>query len=410
MDVDIKIDWVRLTDCVGVNQDISWQGGTDVSILVSPRGTNREILVASNVTSPYHLDVQGLPPGVYNYFVKESSTVLSSGSFEINKSPIATFSRPSPISGVDYATQSGNPWDFMDASDVRDINDISHSFAEGVLDMETTSGAGVDAIVELNTPQYISNGNAYRYFTFRMYTEEPWQNVPEGMIVRWIWRTSSDPDRSGDECHLVSQDIPYDVGWQTYTVDLSNPFNGYSEAIAGDCAGLPRHWLETAPIFKFRFDPNENIMGVTLHQKLDWICLTKVDSVIKGEPFPVQISLNKSPDGLTLIAFYYTDNLQNPTQHRAVEYKSFFSPESTLESSGLQPGLPLQEAQAQIFLPAVLRNPVASEIPPVENAVDFAWDTTGVDPGEYYLCVVVADQLNSATYCSEAPVKVITPQ
>jgi len=42
--------------------------------------------------------------------------------------------------------------------------------------------------------------------------------------------------------------------------------------------------------------------------------------------------------------------------------------------------------------------------------VDFAWDTTGVNPGEYYMCVVVADQHNSATYCSEAPVKVITPQ
>jgi hypothetical protein len=275
--------------------------------------------------------------------------------------------------------------------------------------METASGGGVDAIIELNTPLNISSGNVYRYLNFRMHVEGSWQNVPEGMVVRWIWRTSDNPDGSSDVCHLVSQDIPVDVGWHTYSIDLSDSFNGYSEETAGDCGGVPRHWLETAPIFKLRYDPNENIMGIPLHQKLDWIRLTQVDNVVKGDPFPVQIGLNKSPDGLTSLVFYYTDNLQNPTQHRAVDYKPLLSSGSSPEAKGLEPDSQLQATRVQMFLPAILRNPIANELPPVENPVEFAWDTSGVIPGKYYVCVVVADQLNSATYCSEAPVKVITP-
>jgi len=408
-DIDFEIDWVRLTDCVGGNYEINWQGGNGASILVSPQGTNREILVATNVTSPYLLDVQGLPPGVYTYSVKENNQVLSSGGFEINQSPIAIFARPSSVSGGDYATQSGNPWDFSDASDVRKIHDMAYSFTDGVLNMETTSGEGVDAIIELNTPQYILNSTEYRYLNFRMYVEGPWQNVPEGMNVRWIWRTSGASGGSGFECHLVGHDIPYDIGWQTYSIDLSDSFNGNSEEIAGDCEGLPRHWVETSPVFKLRFDPNENIMGVPLHQQLDWIQLTQVDRVTKGNPFPVQIGLNKSPDGLTSIAFYYTDNLQNPTQHRAVEYLPINSPDPTLEDTRLQPGAQLQENQAKIFLPGIYRNYIEIDFPPIENGVNFAWDTRGVIPGEYYICVVVADQFNTGTYCSEAPAQVIAP-
>jgi hypothetical protein len=406
-DVDFKVDWVRLTTCTGASHRLSWQGGNNVSIGIQPLGTSREFLIASNVSSPYDLDVQGLPAGVYSYVVKENNTVLSSGNFEINKTPIATFARPSPLSGVDYATKYGNPWDFQDATDVRSIADTAYSFNEGILDLKTDGGGGEDPIIELNTPQHISVGSEYRYLSFRMYTAGAWQNVPEGMIVRWIWRSSSEPERESIVCHLVSQDIPFDVGWQTYTIDLSNPFNGKPETMTGDCQGLPGHWLETSPAFKFRFDPNENLLETDLYQQLDWIRLTQVDRVIKGNPFPVQISLNKSPDEVTSTTFYYTDNLQNPTQHRAAKYLALNPAELSLEADGLLPGLQGQEAQAQIFLPTIMRKPYAVELPPVENAVDFAWDTSGVTPGEYYVCVVTTDQYNSGTYCSEAPVQVV---
>ncbi len=415
-DVDFSVDWVRLTDCVASNYTFTWTPRTGTyDIWIRPENAARNIRVATDVdgnSGSTTIDAQGLAPGSYQVGLGSSTdccTVWSPTDLVINQSPIALFSRPSFTSGRDYSSSAGNPWDFSDSSDVVAVYNSQATIQSGVLDLITQSGSypkDLDAQVFLNVPQ-VFDGNQYRFLTFRYFTEGPWQRFGGGMVVRWIWTIPGMSDGGGSRCHLVSQDIPHDVGWQTISIDLFAQYNGSVEQTSGDCEGADLTWSGSSGIYKLRFDPNENIMGVPLHQQVDWIRLTQVDSVTKGNPFPVQIGLNKSPDGLTLIAFYYTDNLQNPTQHRAVEYKSFFSPESTLESRGLQSGLPLQEAQAQIFLPAVLRNPVASEIPPVENAVDFAWDTTGVNPGEYYMCVVVADQHNSATYCSEAPVKVI---
>jgi hypothetical protein len=259
----------------------------------------------------------------------------------------------------------------------------------------------------MNVPQAF-NGNQYRYLTFRYFTQGPWQRFGGGMVIRWIW-TIPGTGGGGSRCYLVSQDIPHDVGWETLTIDLFNQYNGSVEQTSGDCPGGDLSWAGSNGIYKLRFDPNENISGVSFHQQMDWIRLTQVDNVIKGKPFPVQIGLNKSPEGLESVAFYYTDNLQDPTQHRAIEYKSLSEPGSTQEGKSIQPGQNLQEAQRKIFLPTVLRIAEGSDIPPVENAVDFMWDTSGVTPREYYMCVVVADRFNSATYCSDAPVQVIAP-
>jgi hypothetical protein len=266
----------------------------------------------------------------------------------------------------------------------------------------------LDAQVFLNTPQ-VFNGNNYRFLTFRSFTEGPWQRFGGGMVIRWVWSIPGISGIRGYECHLVSQDIPYDVGWQTFTVDLFDQYSGSVEQTGGDCASGNLSWSGSSGIKRLRFDPNENITGVPLHQRVDWIRLTQVDRVLKGNPFPVQIGLNKSPDGLTSIAFYYTDNLQNPTQHPAMEYLPLNSPALTLEDTLLPPGSQLLESQAKIFLPGIFRNYIEIDFPPIENGVNFAWDTRGVIPGEYYVCVVVADLFNTATYCSEAPVRIIAP-
>jgi len=290
------------------------------------------------------------------------------------------------------------------------LNTQAH-IQDGVLDLITESGSlpkDLDAQVFLNTPQGF-NGNQYRFLTFRYFTEGPWQRFGGGMVIRWIWTIPGTGGGTGSRCHLVSQDIPHDVGWETLTIDLFNQYNGSVEQTSGDCPGGDLTWSGSNGIYKLRFDPNENISGVPFHQQMDWIRLTQVDSVIKGKPFPVQIGLNKSPGELGSIDFYYTDNLQDPTQHRAVEYIPLNAPGTTQENKDLTPGQNLQAAQRKIFLPTVLRISVGNEIPPVENAVDFMWDTSGVTPREYYMCVVVADQLNSATYCSDAPVQVIAP-
>jgi hypothetical protein len=61
----------------------------------------------------------------------------------------------------------------------------------------------------------------------------------------------------------------------------------------------------------------------------------------------------------------------------------------------------------QAYIPFVSRNYYQLEFPPVENGVNFSWNTASVTPGEYYPCVVLDDGFNQATYCSDAPVKVI---
>ena len=393
--INFAVDWVRLTDCSPVNYQVNWGSGESASIWVLPEGTDREILVASGVQSPYSLDTQGFPPGVYTYLVKQNGQVVDSSSFEINQTPVVKFARPSFTSGTDYATQAGNSWDFSDATDASELHDMAYSFQDGVLDMVTQSGAGIDAIIELNTPQPIPLSNVYRYLSFRLYTEGPWQNVPQAMIARWVWRIPGNSGRPGFECHLVSQDIPFDVGWNTYTIDLSDPFNGLAEETAGECAGLPNHWTETSPVVRMRFDPNENIMGTPLYQKLDWIKLTQVDEVTKGTPFPIQIILNKPPSEIQEPTFYYTDNLAQPTQHPADQYGN--PPPAT--------ATPPSEEHFSVFLPLVFH----WYVPPPPNGLNFLWDTSTVTPGEYYICVTVEDQYNGGTYCSEAPVQVAGP-
>ena len=402
-----EVDWVRLTDCKAVTQTISWNGSQPASIWVRPEGTSRDILAASNVQgSPYSLDVQGMPPGTYDYTVKSGSQVLGSGSFTINKMPVAKFSGLAPLDGVDFAQQAGNPWDFTDSSDTSLISDMSYSFGNGILDLVTAGGGGTDAIIELNALKDLSKSSDYSYLVFRLYTEGAYQNVPQGMIARWVW-TIPGSGSASSLCYLVSNDIPLDVGWHTYTIDLRDGFNGSSEEFAGKCDGLPRHWLDTSPVIKFRFDPNENILSTSLHQKLDWIRLIKLKSVTKGQPFPVQISLNKTLGDSLDATFYYTDDLSKPTKYPASGQMAASLPATAGATASAPPQVEAKVLPVRAYIPFVSRNFYELEFPPVENGVNFSWDTASVAPGEYYPCVVLDDGYNQATYCSETPVKVV---
>jgi hypothetical protein len=405
-----EVDWVRLTDCTPVSQPVTWNGGQSASVWVRPEGTSRDFLAASGVSgSSYALDVQGMPPGSYDYTVNAGSQILGSGSFLINQMPIASFSGLSPLDGLDFAGQAGNPWDFTDSADALSISDMSYSFGGGVLDMVTAGGGGTDAIIQLNDLQDMTESSAYYYLVFRMYTEGAFQNVPQGMIARWVW-TIPGSGTANSLCYLVSNDIPLDVGWHVYTIDLRDAFNGSAEEYAGKCDGLPTHWMDTSPVVKFRFDPNENILASPMHQKLDWIRLIKPRQVVQGQAFPIQISLNKAPgDGLNA-TFYYTDDLSDPTKYPASGQMGPGALPASAPATAPTPSPAEFQAKAlpvRAYIPVVTRNFYQLEFPPVENGVNFSWNTASVAPGEYYPCVLLEDELNQATYCSEAPVKVL---
>jgi len=410
-DTDFAVDWVRLTKCQSNNQTVTWTPNSSLTTLwLRQEGTSRHIRVATDVvgqSGSYQLDVQGIAPGRYYLGLSKSMsdccTVENNEIIEINQTPIVEFAKPNFYSGPDYATLAGNAWDFQDPADVVKVRGAQSKLVNGVLDLVTQSSTRADPKVYLNTPQLIPNSQDYRYFNFRLYTEGPWQNVTDGMILRWIWVQQNN---QGDECYRVSHDIPFDVGWQIYSIDLHDIFNGIAEEVAGSCNGLSWHWLDSSPLSKFRLDPNENILGVPLHQQLDWVRLTQVESIQLGSPFTIRIGLNKLPSEIRSTEFFYTDDPGSPTQHPAKEYTNL-SNLLNLNGDQVSGGEPQSAKLLQTaLLPLAVKNYIPSDLPGVAHEIRFNWDTSSVAPGEYFICARVDDNLNDAVYCSEATVEV----
>ncbi|HLE27241.1 MAG TPA: hypothetical protein VI793_03935 [Anaerolineales bacterium] len=427
--ISFKVDWVRLTDCMASNKTVTFTSNAAInSIYVRPVGTSNYIRVAKDVngaSGSYALDTQGLAPGSYYLGLGTATSCCldenTTTPFVVNQAPIATFARPSFTSGPEYSEYAGNAWDFKDSADASSLEKFkSTSFVSGELNLVTASGpqpAGVDARVYLNTPRQ-ANPASYRYLTFRMSSQNgsaAWQNVVDGMLARFVWSVQGASGRQGFRCHLVTHDITFDVGYQTYTVDLYDSFNGAAEEwspppgdpLAAECDSLPKTWKDSSLVLQFRFDPNENISCNPQQtdparrafivstcgdyvQKLDWIKLNQPDAVMHGSVFPVQIGLNKNASLVASRIFYYTDDLSNKTKFAAAQYT---------------PPAPTPGAFKQ-FLPIVGRDVLASIGDPIEvpNPVTYLWDTSAVAPGTYYICVTVGDGLNTVTYCSEAPV------
>jgi hypothetical protein len=437
--VNFAIDWVRLTDCAPRPVTVRWTPDAAITaIWLQPIGTNRYIRVATEISGgrgTHELDVQGLQAGSYRVGLGTDTDCCISESpdlLEINAAPTVSFFQPSFVSGQDYATSAGNEWDFQDGADVTELRNGTGGVGNGTLEITTPSGpmpAGTDVQVDLNTPQPAPT-DRYRYVSFRMFTDwdADWQDAVGGMIVRLIWTIPSLSGQPGMECHLVSQDIPVDVGWHTYHIDMYDAFQGAAEdsAPAGaphcpdrehspedppdNVAANPAHWLFTSPIIRFRFDPNENISCELrqqpdkehipcsdYRQRIDWITMTAVDRVIQGQAYEIILSLSEQL-AADSFKFYYTSDRNQPRQN-----------ELRVRTQGAaQP----PAGDHLLYLPITLSPGVASGAQaqdPVRPAIPHAvqWDTAGVAPGEYYICVDAQDDLNTTTFCSETPVQVV---
>jgi hypothetical protein len=239
-------------------------------------------------------------------------------------------------------------------------------------------------------PGSLPSGREFRYLSFRMFMNGEIPIPADGMIGRWIWTTV-------DGCTFVSRDIPFEPGWHTYSIDLHDPYNGMPVSSAG-CSLTD--WSRTGQIRNFRFDPNENWTGnlvpaMVFMQELDWIRLTKMEWVEKGKAFPILLGSTDSMAEIESIEYYYTSNPEDPYQHEAlpvVQTHSLFSRE-TLESS--------QSSSTAIFLPMVMAGFRS-------NAITYNWNTTGVAPGEYYICIKASNGISETTTCSDAPVQVLS--
>lgn len=292
---------------------------------------------------------------------------------------------------------AGNPWD-MEPDDVVRIECADFSFSDGILHLITLPPAALpsscagDSQVFFNMPGPLNNASDYRYLSFRLNMEGTYSIPADGMIGRFMWTTP-------DGCTQVSADIPYDVGWQTYTIDLYDPFNGMPvEAAPSGCPLVP--WSRTGKVVQLRFDPNENWTGnlvpeMTFYQHFDWFTLTKPDSVVQGQSYSIGLTLNKPLKEIGGIQYYFTTDPKKPLQFSALRYNN------QIVSS--------LNAAHHLYLPGILNTrpvlPFDSSTPDVR----FNWDTSSVSPGTYYICAKVSDSKNESISCSEAPVQINAP-
>ena len=252
--------------------------------------------------------------------------MVGSGSFKVNPVAVVNFKNPSTISGTDYAAQTGNPWDMDSIGDMSASQCTTTRFQDGKLFMDTLSverqpsscigGLVPDPGVSFTTPLPIDTSQ-YRYLTFRMFTDADRSTFGGGMIVRWVWYLQGVSGLPANRCILVTNAVPYDVGWYTVSIDMHDVEEGKAiQTSVVDCpAGLD--WTDNSPALLIRFDPNENISGETFHQQLDWVKLTKAVEVIKGTSFPLEIELNVPWSSISSYQVYYTTDRSSPYQHLA---------------------------------------------------------------------------------------------
>ncbi len=407
-DVDFQVDWIRLTSCQDNSEfqaKITWSPDASLkAIWIRPQGTTRDIRLQGSINGSqgsYVIDTKGLPPGSYQVGLGSSSNCCSQWSSKlltINQTPLANFEVPSALNGPDYATSAGNAWD-MDPSDITGVHCSQYSFDNGLLKLDTNppsllpssckgSIGEADSQIFLNLPGPLKASD-YRYLSFRHYINGQYALPADGMIGRWIWTTA-------DQCTYVSHDIPYDVGWHTYVIDLYDSFMGTPISSAPSSCGL-KPWKNAGTIIRLRFDPNENWTGNTpgiapmvFHQEFDWIRLTKDVQVNQGGTLTIQVKLNKPSNQLKDIQYFYTTDPHSPVQSW-----------NLMRYNGAQAQPPAMSGNHLIYLPDI-----QSQYDSDPTNAYFSWDTTGVAAGDYYICTRVADQVNQATFCSQAPVKV----
>jgi len=399
-----SVDWIRLTDCQPINFQLS-NLPTSTPLTLYLAHDNREIRVNSPVQTTngaYSFDLQGIAPGAYTYLVRNGSgNVVASGDVEINQSPIAQFVNPSGWSGQDYSETLSAPWDMENPQSVRDVECSNSEFSRGLLNLTTKSiealpsgckaGGYADPKIYLTSLSQV-NAAQYRYLNFKMKADGDLEDIPNGMIVRFIWTVPG--SRPGYECHMVSEDIPFGVGENTYTIDLYDAYNGQIIERAGDCTSAITSWSNSGTVISFRFDPNENQLGRTLNQQIDWIRLSKQTSIRIGSKFSFSLNLNKSLDSLESWRFFYSTTPSHPWQSSAAVSFSSSAGETIVDLPG---------ANFTAFLPIVTSSP-AFNFDENNGDYSFVWNTYGVTAGEYYLCGEFNDGLNSNTFCSNVPV------
>lgn len=162
--------------------------------------------------------------------------------------PTVRITSPSEEGGADYATVSGNPWDFAAGDDIASINDIVNFSFDGSAFNGTTFGNDSFVQLPLRTPL---NTDRYHRFTADVCYDGGFAltNAPGGgMNARVIWFDE------GGQAFTDSQDIVIEPGCHRMSFDLAT-----DPAIAVDDESTARKagWRGLS-ISYLRFDLDED--------------------------------------------------------------------------------------------------------------------------------------------------------
>ena len=419
----LKLDWARLTAADPRSArpyTIQWTGngsGGPVTLYASRNNKTLDdgdvvIATGQSASGGSHVFQTGiLAAGTYYIAASNSSgTAWSSGPLVINAPPQTAISQPSMTSGQEYAQSvPGNAWDMNDSSDLNDKLPFgwetcvsNPAFSGGIYSATVIKCSGSTTHTDprlilghMNppgAPDPIINTNKYRYFSFRFWLSGQ-QNIHDGWVSRLGWWQESGGGLPGEET-VMSRDIILNEGWNVYKVDL------WAADVVDESHPVQRTWRASAPN-RLRFDPTEmavSLLPATI--KIDWIKLTAMDEVEVGDVFPIRFTVN-SERAVDLTFYYDTDT--NPGNGRiqmgtaAVPAAQAGGQEDSAGSVAVDnTGLALN-----VFLPLIGHNFITC------NATDcYAWNTSGVAPGTYYVCVNSQDAYNTTYRCSEAPLVV----
>lgn len=412
----VKLDWARLT-----HEDprtarpftIQWSGnnGAPVSVYASKGNKTLEsddlLIAASQTGSSFTWQTGTVEAGKYYIAVTNGQeTAWSAGAVNLHAPAQLTITKPSMTSGADYAeTELGNAWDMQDPEDIN--NNTPSWWASGVTnesfvgdvyrsDLITCASTHIDPKLFIGhldrpgEPDPTIDTSKYRYLSFR-FKHSGTQNVTEGWVARlgwWQQNGSQVPEEV-----VMSRDIILLEGWQTYSVDLWQP------DVVDEAHPIQRSWLNSAPN-RLRFDPSElNRDLLPAYIEIDWLKITAVDEVSRGDIFPIQFDVQSDlPVDLTI--YYDTD--ANPSNGRSLitNVDQITAPADASSAVLAEPSA--LTANYSIYLPALYNRFVS------DCSADscYAWNTSGVQPGLYTICIQVDDGYNSAYQCSEAPVKI----
>lgn len=258
---NIQIDWARLVPATSQAVNIAWTytsgGNPNVNLYLSTSAdpnTGNEMTIATvpAATGTYSWNRTGMAPGTYYIHAEMNGARSSSGPLIVNAAPIAHLDSPGTSSGEDYAQAVLNmPWDGSNASQFQDVRNVANlSYQPDYLQASATN----------NDPQvswlFRDSGHAidtsrYRYMNMRLWIQAPSGNPssPWNAGPRMTWARNNNMNWQQTDAIIA-----YYNQWMPVALDL--PAMGLAEGSEG--------WSGTQSTFRFDIHEEDDQSGSIL--------------------------------------------------------------------------------------------------------------------------------------------------